>query len=230
MMNVILKEDVPHLGVVGDLVSVKDGFGRNFLIPQRKADLASPHSIRELEHQKRLAAHNREKKTAQAEINKNKIEQLVVVLTSKTAPAPLNENGDLVEVLLPKLFGAVTNRSLTRVLQESGFDVDHRRVALPGSGRVNTVGKFSAKVRLNGGIVADLPFWVVPEGSEDVESEKQKVEAAQLAFAEASERQKVEAAEEVARLKAADQAAAEETAEADESTEAAAESTEAPSE
>ena len=209
MMNVILREDVPHLGVVGDLVIVKDGYGRNFLIPQGKAELASPRSIRELDHQKRLASHNREKKTAQAEINRNKIEQLVVVLTSKTAPAPLNENGEPVEVLLPKLFGAVTNRSLTSVLQDSGFDVDHRRVTLPGNGRVNTVGKFEAKVRLNGGIVANLPFWVVAEGSEDVEAEKQRVEAAQLAAAEKVERQKLEAAEEAAKLKAADKAAAE---------------------
>ena len=69
---------MPHLGVVGDLVSVKDGYGRNFLLPQQKAELASPRSIRELEHQKRLAAHNREKATAQAETDKTKIEQLVI--------------------------------------------------------------------------------------------------------------------------------------------------------
>ena len=228
MMNVILREDVPHLGVVGDLVTVKDGYGRNFLIPQRKAELASPRSVKELTHQKRLAAHNREKATVQAETDKTKIEQLVVVITAKTAPAPLNENGEPVEVLLPKLFGAVTNRSLTGILKESGFDVDHRKVTLPDHSRVTTVGKFTCDVRLNGGVVAKLPFWVVPEGSEDVDAEKAKVEAAQKAESEQNERHRAEAAEEAAKLKAADKAKAEadkagpddgEAAEADAATE-----------
>jgi large subunit ribosomal protein L9 len=208
MMNVILREDVPHLGVVGDLVTVKDGYGRNFLIPQLKAELASPRSVKELQHQKRLAAHNREKATVRAETDKTKIEKLVIVITAKTAPAPLNENGEQVEVLLPKLFGAVTNRSLTGILKESGFDVDHRKVTLPAHGRVTTVGKFTCDVRLNGGIVAKLPFWVVPEGSDDVEAEKAKVEAAQQADSEQNERQREEAAEEAAMLKAADKAKA----------------------
>ena len=231
MMNVILKEDVPHLGVVGDLVTVKDGYGRNFLIPQRKAELASPRSVKELQHQKRLAAHNREKATAQAETDKTKIEQLVIVITAKTAPAPLNENGEPMEVLLPKLFGAVTNRSLTGIFKESGFNVDHRKVTLPSNGRVTTVGKFTCDVRLNGGIVAQVPFWVVPEGVEDVEAEKARVEAAQQADAEANERLRVEAAEEAAKLKAADKAKAEAekagvTAEAEASAEAPAEAAE----
>mgnify|MGYP001187064492 CR=1 FL=1 len=206
MMNVILKEDVPHLGVVGDLVTVKDGYGRNFLLPQKKAELASPRSIRELQHQKRLAAHNREKATAQAESDKTKIEQLVIVITAKTAPPPLNENGEPIMDLLPKLFGAVTNRSIAGVLKESGFNVDHRKINLPNNGRVNTVGKFLSKIRLNGGIEAEVPFWVVPEGTEDVEAEKAKVEAAQQAEADRNARLEAEAAEMLAKQKAADKA------------------------
>ena len=56
MMKIILREDVPNLGVVGDMVSVRDGYGRNYLIPQGKAVFASVKSIAQLEHQKRLAA------------------------------------------------------------------------------------------------------------------------------------------------------------------------------
>ena len=71
---------------------------------------------------------------------------------------------------------------------------------------MNTVGKFLSKVRLNGGIEAEVPFWVVPEGTEDVEAEKAKVEAAQQAEAERNARLEAEAAEMLAKQKAADKA------------------------
>ena len=84
--------------------------------------------------------------------------------------------------------------------------MNHRKITLPNNGRVNTVGKFLSKIRLNGGINADVPFWVVPEGTEDVEAEKAKVEAAQQADAERSARLEAEAAEMLAQQKAADKA------------------------
>lgn len=178
MMKVILREDVPHLGVVGDLVAVKDGYGRNFLIPQGKAIHASPRSVRELEHQKRLAAHHREQATAQARTDKEKIEALSICITRKIAPPPLNEDHEPVVETLPKLFGSVTNRDLAAVLRGAGFKVDRQRVTL--GQHVGTVGKFESTIRLNGGIRAALPFWVIPEGSEDVEAAKKAVEAQQV--------------------------------------------------
>jgi large subunit ribosomal protein L9 len=177
MMKVILQEDVQHLGVVGELVTVRDGYGRNFLIPQGKAVHASPRSVKELEHQKRLAAHRRELATAQARSDKDKIEAMQICLTARVAPPPTNEDGEPMPEPLPKLFGSVTNRDLAAVLRESGFKVEHRRVAI--AERVHTVGKFFAQVRLDGGVIAKLPFWVVPEGSEDVEAAKAQVEAGQ---------------------------------------------------
>ena len=76
MMRVILQEDIPTLGVVGDLVTVRDGYARNFLIPKGKAVFASVRSINELEHQKRLAAHRREQATAEAQKSKTTIEKM----------------------------------------------------------------------------------------------------------------------------------------------------------
>jgi large subunit ribosomal protein L9 len=185
MMHVILKEDVPNLGVVGDLVRVRDGYGRNFLIPEGKAVLASARSMKELDHQKRLAAHHRAKATAQAGTDRSKIEGLSVVMSAKVAVA-LGEQ--VKEDSLQRLFGTITSRDLSRVLQGAGVTVDHRRIAF--SEPVRTVGKFVAKVRLDGGVTAALPFWVIPEGAADVEAEKKRVESVQ----EAAKRKEAEQA------------------------------------
>src|SRR5687768_13829509 len=167
MMKVILREDVPNLGTVGDLVTVRDGYARNYLIPQGKASFASVKSIRELEHQKRLAAHERKKATAAAEIAKNRIEALSIVMQAKVAPPPLGEDGAPVKELVQKLFASITNRDITRVLKDSGIDIGgHRRIAI--SEHVRTVGKYEASIRLDGGIIANLPFWVIPEGATDI--------------------------------------------------------------
>lgn len=179
MMKVILTEDVPNLGVVGELVSVKDGYGRNYLIPQGKAVFASVRSMAELEHQKRLAAHHREQATEQAVIAKRKIEELSVVMSAKVAPPPLNDEGEPMLEKLQKLFGSITNRDLAKVIKGAGVKTDARRVTL--SEPVRTVGRFTARVRLDGGIVAELPFWVIPEGAEDSDAERKRVEAAQEA-------------------------------------------------
>lgn len=202
MMKVILREDVPNLGTVGDLVRVRDGYGRNFLIPQGKAELASSSSIKMLEHQKRLAAHNRAKATAQAGTDKQKIEGLSVVMNARVAQA-LGEQ--VKEDTLQKLFGTITARDIGRVINEAGVTVDHRRITLTEP--VRTVGKFTAKIRLDGGVVAALPIWVLPEGTTDVEAEKKRVEAAQESAkkhaAEAAAAERAKAAAAAAALKAA---------------------------
>lgn len=181
MMKVILREDVPNLGVVGDLVTVKDGYGRNYLIPQGKASFASVKSIRELDHQKRLAQHHRVQATAVAEGQKGQIEKLSVCMQAKVAPPPLDDDGNPIIEKLQKLFGSITNRDIAKVLADSGIKIDARRVSLSES--VRTVGKFLAKVRLDGAVIAELPFWVIPEGAADEATEKKRVEAAQEAAA-----------------------------------------------
>src|SRR5688572_13235028 len=102
MMKVILQEDVPNLGVIGDLVTVRDGYGRNYLLPQGKAVHASPRSVHELEHQKRLAAHKRAKATEQAQHDRKAIERLQVVMQARVAQAPLNAVGQPVNEVLQK--------------------------------------------------------------------------------------------------------------------------------
>src|SRR5438105_2684770 len=177
MMKLILQEDVPNLGLVGDLVTVKDGYGRNYLVPQGKAVHASARSLKELEHQKRLASHRRAKATASAQEHKKKIESISVVMSAKVAPPALNENHEPILELLQKLYGTITHRDIADVLKGTGIAIDHRRVTMNEA--VRTVGKFSATIRLDGGVTALLPFWVIAEGAADIDSEKKCVEAAQ---------------------------------------------------
>ncbi len=207
MMRIILKEDVPNLGVVGDLVSVKDGYGRNYLIPHGKAIFASVRSVKELEHQQRLASHRRALATVEAEKGKARIEGLSVVMSAKVAPPQFDDDGNAVQEKLQRLFGTVTNRDIAKVLAGEGVKVDHRRVTVKDS--VRTVGKFMSSVRLDGGIEAELPFWVIPQGAADVEAEKARVEAAQVATVKEAEEAEAMAAE--AAIAASQAMAAEET-------------------
>ncbi|MFO0727385.1 MAG: 50S ribosomal protein L9 [Myxococcota bacterium] len=219
MMKVILKEDVQNLGVIGDLVRVRDGYGRNFLIPQGKAVLASARSVKELEHQKRIAAHNREKAKGVAGVHKTKIESLSIVLSAKVAhQAGVVEAADT----LQKLFGSITGKDLAKVFEAAGIALDHRRISL--SDRVHTVGKYSAKIRLDGGIVAQVPFWVIPEGAPDIDAEKKRVEAAQAAHKKAEEERIAAEKAKLAAAAALPKPKAEKPAEATETAEASSES------
>lgn len=208
MMKIILQEDVPNLGVVGELVSVRDGYARNFLIPQGKAIFASTRSIAELQHQRRVADHRRKQATAEAEQAKNQIEGLAITLQAKVAPAQYDEDGNVVQESLPKLFGSITNRDLARVLRDSDVRVDHRRVMLEQP--VRNAGKYEARIRLDGGIVARLTFWVMADTVEDVEAEKKRIEEV-LQAKVAEEKAAREAAEAEAEAEAAAKARAEES-------------------
>jgi large subunit ribosomal protein L9 len=193
MMKIILQEDVPHLGVVGDLVSVRDGYARNYLIPQGKAVFASIRSIKELEHQRRIADHKRQQATAEAEVAKRKVEELSVTLQAKVAPPQYDDDGKPIPEDFRKLFGSVTHRDIAKVLRDAGVKVDHRRVVLAEP--VRAVGRYVARVRLDGGIEAQLPFYVVPENTEDVELEKARIDqAVERRAAEEAERKAAAAA------------------------------------
>jgi large subunit ribosomal protein L9 len=116
-VQVILSEDVPNLGDAGELVSVKPGFARNYLLPLGKAVAATEASVRELEHQKRVIAEKvaRERKLLEGE--KAKFEGLVIEIAAQAG-----EEG--------KLFGSVTAAMIAEKLAERGLEVDRRRIAL----------------------------------------------------------------------------------------------------
>lgn len=147
-VNLILQEAVPNLGEVGDLVRVKPGYARNFLIPQGKAIFATDARVKELEHHKRIVAEKAAKQLKDLEAVKHKFNVLDIEI-----PAKVGEEG--------KLFGSVTSLQIHQALSEKGFDVDRRRIEV--SEPIKEVGEHTVRVRLHRDVVADLKIKVVAE-------------------------------------------------------------------
>jgi len=142
-VQVILNEDLPNLGRPGDVVRVRAGYARNYLLPRKLAVEANPRNLREFEHQKRLAMARREALRALAMTEKQKIEGLHLALAARAG-----EEG--------KLFGSVTNLDLERALHQHGFVIDRRRILLAEP--VKQLGDYSVTVRLQPEVDANLKF------------------------------------------------------------------------
>jgi len=148
-MEVILREDVPNLGTVGDLVKVKPGYARNYLLPRGLAVVADRRNVGELEHQKRLVADKRERDRRQAETFAQKLTQLRLTLTARAG-----EEG--------KLFGSVTNIDIEKVLAEHGFTIERRRIRLEEP--IKSIGEHLVPIHL--GVGVDVHVTVVVEAQE----------------------------------------------------------------
>jgi large subunit ribosomal protein L9 len=145
-MQIILTQDVPNLGKAGELVTVRPGYGRNYLLPRGFAVSASATNKQQLEHdraqiEKRVA---KERATAGA---------LAERLNGMTLQFERLVGED------EKLFGSVTNRDIGDQLKKAGLDVDHRWIELDQP--VKALGKYEVNVRLQAGVIAVLKFWVV---------------------------------------------------------------------
>ena len=148
-MEVILREDVPNLGTVGDLVKVKPGYARTYLLPRGLAVGADRRNGGELEHQKRLVADKRERDRRQAETFAQKLTQLRVTLTARAG-----EEG--------KLFGSVTNIDIEKALAEHGFTIERRRIRLEEP--IKSIGEHLVPIHL--GVGVDAHVTVVVEAQE----------------------------------------------------------------
>ena len=146
-MQVILREEVENLGSIGDVVKVKPGFGRNFLLPRGLAVEASTRNLRELEHQKRVIADKRlrEQKSASAVADK---------LAGVTLTFALRAGED------GKLFGSVTNQDVHRALEERGFAIERRRVQLAEP--IKTLGEHQVSVHVGPDVKATVQVTVTP--------------------------------------------------------------------
>jgi large subunit ribosomal protein L9 len=144
-VQVILNEDVPNLGRPGDVVRVRAGYARNYLLPRKMALEANSRNLRAFEHQKRMAMVKREALRTQAVTEKERLENLQLTLT-----AHAGEEG--------KLFGSVTNLDLERALREQGYAIDRRRILL--SEPIKQLGDYSVTIRLQPEVDANLRFSV----------------------------------------------------------------------
>lgn len=147
-MEVILREDVPNLGTVGDVVKVKPGFARNYLLPRGLAVLADRRNVHVLEHQKRTLADKRERDRRQAETAAQKLSSARLVLKARAG-----EEG--------KLFGSVTNLDVEKALAAQGYTVERRRIRLEEP--IKSVGEYKVPIHLGVGVDATVTVVVEAE-------------------------------------------------------------------
>lgn len=145
-MNIILKQDVENVGEAGEVVTVKDGYGRNYLIPQGLAILASPGAIRAIEEERRQRSRKIEATVKNAQELANQVEEISVTISMKAG-----EDG--------KIFGTVTTQQLADALKDKGFDIDRKNIEVDTE--VKNLGEYTATVTILKDIKASLKFWVV---------------------------------------------------------------------
>lgn len=147
-MEIILQEDVPNLGHIGDIIKVRDGFGRNYLLPRGMALLADNRNLRVLEHQKRLAAVKKEQVLKVAHSLRDRIAALTVVI-----PARAGEED--------RLFGSVTNQDIEKAMHAQGVSIERRKIVLPEP--IKQLGTHAVSVHLGGEVQATVTVQVVRE-------------------------------------------------------------------
>ena len=150
-MELILKQDVENLGFKDDIVTVKNGYGRNFLIPQGQAILATASAKKVLAETLKQRAFKEKKIIDDAKKVAEALAALEVKIASKVG------TGD-------KLFGSVNNIDLADALQKEGHEIDKKFINVIG-GNVKRLGKYSAVIRLHREVTVDFPFEVVAEKS-----------------------------------------------------------------
>ncbi len=159
---VILARDVPNLGHVGELVNVRPGFARNFLLPQGLALPASPKRVAHFEHQKKLVEHKRRLLRGESEKKATEIAKVQVSLTAK-----VGDQG--------KIFGSITSRDIARALAAQGYNIHHRDVKLGDA--IKTVGLHTVDVRLEADVSAQVKVLIIGEIMETPPKEEAVVEA-----------------------------------------------------
>ena len=163
-MKVILRNDVENLGRLGDLVEVKPGYGRNYLLPQGFAMLATPANLKVFElERKKLQARTEALRSAAASLSAK------IAATLITIPMRVGDND--------KLYGSVTTTMISEALTERGVDVDRRRILLDAP--IRALGEYIVRVRLHADVVAELNVSVVAEKTHHEEEEVQAANAEQ---------------------------------------------------
>lgn len=149
-MEVILKEDIVNLGKIGDVVRVRDGFARNYLLPRGLVLEANKKNLRLFEHQKKIVADQKQKITKSAQAVAEQLTGVELTLSMRAG-----EEG--------RLFGSVTNMQLEKALKERGLKVDRRKIQLEQP--IKTLGDYEIPIRLSGDVTVMLKLSVVAEES-----------------------------------------------------------------
>jgi large subunit ribosomal protein L9 len=147
-MKVILKDDVTNLGFKDEVVTVKDGYGRNFLIPQGKAIIASVSAVKMLEEDLRQRAHKLSKIKADVQELAAKLEGITLTIGTKASTTG-------------KIFGSVNNIQVAEALAKLGFEIDRKVIVIKEAAK--ELGSFKATLKLHKEVTVEIPFEVIAE-------------------------------------------------------------------
>lgn len=147
-MKIILKEDIAGLGYKDDVVEVKSGYGRNYLIPQMKAVIASPSALKQLAETLKQRAHKIAKMKADAEAKAATLEGVTLTIGAKTS-------------VTGTIFGSVNNIQIAEALAKLGHEVDRKIIYIKEA--VKEVGSYKATIKLHKEVSVEIPFEVVAE-------------------------------------------------------------------
>ena len=149
-MEILLIENVPNLGIRGDVVKVKDGYARNFLLPRKKALPVTSGNKRQIELEKERNVKLRAKELASAQDLKIRLDAVALSISKKAG-----ENG--------QLFGSVTNADVAEMLKAKGFEIDRHSISLP---HVKAVGVYDVQIRLYVDVHSKISLTVAAQSSE----------------------------------------------------------------
>ena len=145
-MKVILLEEMPSLGKAGDAIKVADGYGRNYLIPQKKAIEATSKNMKVWEYQKNLLKDKISKVKKEAEKLAEKIESISCTVSKQTGEED-------------KLFGSVTSMDIEESLRGEGIEIDRKKIILDEP--IKKLGVYTIPIKLHPEVIANLKVWVV---------------------------------------------------------------------
>ena len=147
-MKLILKEDIANLGYKDDVVEVKSGYGRNYLIPQQKAVIATPSALKMLAENQKQRAHKLAKIKADAEAAAAALEGVTLTIGAKTSSTGT-------------IFGSVNSIQIAEALEKLGHTVDRKLIYLKDA--VKEVGSYKAPIKFHKEVSVEIPFEVVSE-------------------------------------------------------------------
>lgn len=145
-MKVLLKQDVRKIGKKGEVLDVKEGYARNFLIPNGLAVEATGGTVKQVEEEKKSLDRKKAKEKEEAEVLAVKLKGLTITLRHKAG-----EEG--------RLFGSITSAEIAEAVKQKGFEIDKKRIALDDP--IRLVGEYSVKIKLHHEVTAELPVNVL---------------------------------------------------------------------
>lgn len=148
-MRIILKEDIPNLGDKNDIVDVKDGYARNYLIPNGLALNATKSILKMHEENLRQRAHKEEQLKKEAEALAEKLKEVSLTIGAKTSTKG-------------KIFGSVNTIQIAEALKKEGFDIDRKAISLKDE-LIKEIGKYQASIKLHKEVIIDIDFEIVAE-------------------------------------------------------------------